>query len=151
MPLIPVSKQGKIVLVVVSTAAAAGIVLFVLFSQPSPISRHATDTAVHGYEQLQRYSLDENAIEIIYTGPPDEQVVQRVSAPDLKMSSAPRVHGPTRYDWVADGKFEDGCRLYVKRIDPDSLSGRAYKRKMSTEGIDESFDIVSLNFVCGTG
>lgn len=152
MPLIPRSKSVRVALLVLVPILLACALLVFFAAQPSPEARHAQDTSIVGYQRIEKGPVGDSGIEAIYVGPPDEQILQKISAPGLKVNTRPRVHGPTRYDWVARGDFNgDDCRVYIERIDPESRRGQRYAKSVVVEEGDSPVDVISLMYVCGTG
>lgn len=124
---------------------AAAITWWVSAIQPEGEAKHADDVEVPGYEQSYRSTVGDGGIEMAFAGPRDDHISQKISAPDLKISSVIRDNGPTRYDWVASGKFSDGCWVYVKGVPPGSGKWKRYSAH-KPPGAYSSSDIISLSF-----
>ncbi|MBF6351959.1 hypothetical protein IU448_23505 [Nocardia flavorosea] len=150
MLLIPSSRRGKLTLLIWIAIMTAAISWWVIAIQPEGEAKHADDIEVPGYEQIYRSTVGDGGVEIAFAGPRDDQISQKISAPDLKISSVIRDSGPTRYDWVTSGKFDDGCRVYVQGVPPGSVKWKQYTAH-KPPGAYSSSDIISLSFVCGSG
>lgn len=105
-----------------------------------------------GYERIEMSPVGDSGFEVYYAGPSDEEILQKISAPGLKMNTRPRTHGPTKYDWVADGDFDgDDCHVHARLMAPDSWEWRHYMKEFEANGKVDSFDLIRLNFSCGSG
>lgn len=144
------SGRGKMVLPIWIAIVAAAIAWWVIAIQPEGEAKHADDVEVPGYEQIYRSTVGDGGIEMAFAGPLDDRISQKISAPGLKISSAIKGNGPTRYDWVASGNFDDGCRLYIKGVSPGSIKWKQYTAD-KPPGAYGTSDVIALSFVCGSG
>ncbi|QLQ37306.1 hypothetical protein [Micromonospora robiginosa] len=98
----------------------------------TPAQRHLSDIDVRGYERVDDYidpgtAPDEaRAAVAIFVGPPDDDVLARVSGPGLVLSIPPNDQVFPGLDMVGRGRWH-GCFVHVNRwqaSDPPSASDK---------------------------
>ncbi|MFC9965464.1 hypothetical protein ACFVH4_14640 [Nocardia ignorata] len=144
---------GLLLIVVILAAATY------CYARETPNSvarRHAEETVITGYERVHFESNCGNtgcAYEYIYLVDAGDGWVDKISGPGLTMGGRFSLAGAEPYNWGMRGKFEDGCHMTARPLDPASED--MTKWDIDPAGMQRlragDLTLVRLGFVCGEG
>ncbi|WP_422743269.1 hypothetical protein ACN27B_02240 [Micromonospora sp. WMMD754] len=120
--------------------------------------RYLSQVDVRGYERVHDYldpgtaPVEERAAVAIFVGPPDDDVLARVSGPGLVLGAAPSIPGSTDVAVVGRGQWH-GCFVHVDRwttSDPP-LSYYPLNAEQVTAFRSGRLSVLDVAVGCGSG
>ncbi|MEU1965657.1 hypothetical protein ABZ541_13270 [Micromonospora sediminicola] len=120
--------------------------------------RYLSQVDVRGYERVHDYldpgsaPAEERPAVAIFVGPPDHDILARVSGPGLVLSAAPSNPGPTDVAAVGRGQWH-GCFVHVDRwttSDPP-LSYYPLNAEQVTAFRSGRLSVLDIAVGCGSG
>ncbi|MET7835539.1 hypothetical protein [Micromonospora sediminicola] len=156
----PVSSRSQRLWLLSIVAAAACCFGVLRLTGPAETSaqRYLSQVDVRGYERVHDYldpgsaPADERAAVAIFVGPPDHDILARVSGPGLVLSAAPSNPGPTDVAAVGRGQWH-GCFVHVDRwttSDPP-LSYYPLNAEQVTAFRSGRLSVLDIAVGCGSG